>query len=186
MRDGDVDTFARTYADHARVVVAPTAEHARERLVSDWLEAEESGEDAVMPAHRRRDVAELNQRARERLRALGRIGPDQLHTARLGFAVGDRVIARRNNRRLGVINGDAGRLTAIDARRLNLEIGDGRNLELAAAYAHAGHLDHGYALTAHLAQGSTVDRAFVLGSDDLYREWATQRSRATGSRRAST
>ena len=26
-------------------------------------------------------------------------------------------------------------------------------------------------LTAHRAQGATVDRAFVLGSDELYREW---------------
>src|SRR5206468_8812731 len=26
-------------------------------------------------------------------------------------------------------------------------------------------------LTAHAAQGATVDRAFVLGSDALYREW---------------
>ncbi|HZC75087.1 MAG TPA: hypothetical protein VE220_03850 [Gaiellaceae bacterium] len=133
----------------------------------------------------RRDVAQLNQRARERLRALGRIGPDRLHAGPRVFAAGDRVIARRNDRRLGVINGDAGRLTAIDAGRLNVELSDGRNLELPAAYAHAGHLDHGYALTAHLAQGSTVDRAFVLGSDELYRAWgytALSRHRAEARR----
>src|SRR3954469_7670683 len=39
------------------------------------------------------------------------------------------------------------------------------------SYARAGHLAHGYALTAHPAQGATVDRAFVLGSEELYREW---------------
>src|SRR3954451_18105751 len=26
-------------------------------------------------------------------------------------------------------------------------------------------------MTAHRAQGATVDRSFVLGSDELYREW---------------
>jgi hypothetical protein len=38
-------------------------------------------------------------------------------------------------------------------------------------YLTAGRLDHGYAITAHRAQGATVDRTFVLGSEDLYREW---------------
>lgn len=33
-------------------------------------------------------------------------------------------------------------------------------------------LDHGYAITAHRAQGATVERTFVLGSQELYREWA--------------
>ena len=87
------------------------------------------------------------------------------------FAVGDRVIARRNDRRLGVLNGDLGRLTAIRSDHVRVALDDGRELELPGAYARDGHLDHGYALTAHLAQGSTVDRAFVLGSDELYREW---------------
>ena len=31
---------------------------------------------------------------------------------------------------------------------------------------------HGYAVTGHVAQGLTTDRAFVLASDELYREWA--------------
>jgi len=32
-------------------------------------------------------------------------------------------------------------------------------------------LVHGYAVTAHIAQGSTTDRAFILGSDAAYCEW---------------
>src|SRR5690606_32610049 len=33
-----------------------------------------------------------------------------------------------------------------------------------------GHLSHGCAVTAHKAQGATVDQAWVLGSDGAYRE----------------
>ena len=41
-------------------------------------------------------------------------------------------------------------------------------------------LEHGYAITAHAAQGVTCRHALVLARDDTYREWAyTTMSRAT-------
>jgi hypothetical protein len=186
LRSGDVERFARAYERHGRIVASPTGEESREQLVVDWLRARSRGEQAIMLAHRRRDVADLNQRARRQLRALGRLGPDQLVTDAGAFAEGDRVVARRNDRRLGIVNGDVGRLALVDGPRLTVVLDDGRYVELPDRYARDGHLQHAYALTAHLAQGSTVDRAFVLGSDELYREWATPRCRATGRRRAST
>jgi hypothetical protein len=56
----------------------------------------------------------------------------------------------------------------LDDTRLTVALDDGRSTELPHGYANDGHLDHGYAITAHRAQGATVDRAFVLGSDELY------------------
>jgi len=41
---------------------------------------------------------------------------------------------------------------------------------LPPTYLDAGHLGLGYATTIHKSQGATVGRAFVLGSDALYRE----------------
>ena len=40
LRDGDVERFARDYQAHGRVIAAPSADHARERLVEDWLAAQ--------------------------------------------------------------------------------------------------------------------------------------------------
>jgi conjugative relaxase-like TrwC/TraI family protein len=171
LRDGDVDRFADAYHEHGRIVAAPTAEAARERLVADWLASHNRGERAVMLAHRRRDVADLNERARRALRERGKIGDDQLTARGRSFAVGDRVVARRNDRRLGIVNGDTGRVAAIDDHVVTLALADDRTVRVPESYVCAGHLEHGYALTAHLAQGATVDRAFILGSDELYREW---------------
>lgn len=47
----------------------------------------------------------------------------------------------------------------------------GKVVPLDPSYLQEGQLSHAYALTAHKAQGMTVDRAFVRGSDELYREW---------------
>ncbi|MGH2949713.1 MAG: MobF family relaxase [Solirubrobacteraceae bacterium] len=170
LREGDVDRFARAYHDRGRLVAMPNAQAAREALVADWWAAQQRGADALMIAHRRSDVADLNARARDRMRQVGRLGSSELLSGGREYAVGDRVIATRNDYELGVVNGDAGVVAAIAREGLTIELDGGRRVELPARYAAEG-LDHGYAITAHRAQGATVDAAFVLGSDELYREW---------------
>jgi hypothetical protein len=105
------------------------------------------------------------------MRAAGRLGVDALVAGERVFAVGDRVVTTRNDGRLGVVNGESGTLIRIGQGTLTVELDRGARVELPESYACEGRLDHGYATTAHRAQGATVDRAFVLGSDELYREW---------------
>jgi hypothetical protein len=140
-------------------------------MVQAWCNAHAGGDTAVMIAHRRSDVAELNTLARARLRAGGRIGDDLLASAARGFASGDRIVITRNDRALGVVNGQTGVVAGLRQGHVEIRFDDGRWVGLPEPFVRAGHLDHGYALTAHRAQGATVDRAFVLGSDELYREW---------------
>ena len=71
LRDGRPEPALAAYAAHDRLTVEPTGDAARERLVADWWAAGDPDE-AVMIAHRRADVADLNARARERMRAAGR------------------------------------------------------------------------------------------------------------------
>jgi len=144
-------------------------------MVADWYAAtsEHPDQDSVMLAHRRADVAELNERARAMLRADGRLGETELEANGRAFAVGDRVVACRNDRANAITNGQRATVANLDEERrsLTLAFDDGRAVEVPAGYIEDGQLDHAYAMTAHRAQGATVDRTFVLGSDDLYREW---------------
>ena len=173
LRDGNTERFVREYHEHGRLVVAPTADDAREGLVADWWHSFERGEQALMIAHRRADVADLNERARDQMRQADRLGPDELTTADdRAFAAGDRVVATRNDRRLGILNGQGGTLSEIRDDQLTVALDDDRKVELPRGYAEDGGLEHGYAITAHRTQGATVDRTFVLGSEGLYREWA--------------
>jgi Ti-type conjugative transfer relaxase TraA len=175
LRQGRVQAWSDAYRDHGRLVARPTADELRETLVEDWWEATRRPDtsDAVMIAHRRTDVADLNALARDRMRRDGRLGEDELLAGSRAFAVGDRVIARRNDRRADVVNGMRAEVVGVDmdARSVAVRVADGTERTLASEYLDDGWLDHGYALTAHAAQGATVDRSFVLGSDELYREW---------------
>ena len=72
----------------------------------------------------------------------------------------------------GVNNGVKATVAAVDTPRGTITVGDGPRPQgdRAPTTSPAGHVAHGYATTIHKAQGATVDRAFLLGSDTLYRE----------------
>jgi conjugative relaxase-like TrwC/TraI family protein len=173
LRDGVPAEAIRVYEANERLVVGAEREAVIARLVSDWWSA--GGHDqTAMIALRRADVAELNTRARILMREAGRLGPD-IEFAGGTFACGDWVVLRRNERRLGVANGDVGVLVGVDAERgLAVQIG-GRLARLPSSYIGAASrrptIQHAYAITGHVAQGLTLDRAFVLGSPEIYREW---------------
>jgi conjugative relaxase-like TrwC/TraI family protein len=175
LRQGKVEAWTDAYRDHGRLVARPTANELRETLVDDWWESarEPGGDDTIMIAHRRADVAELNTLARSRMHRDRRLGTDQLDAGDRAFAVGDRVIARRNDRRADIVNGTRAKVVGVDheTRTVSLQLRDGTKRAIGSSYLDEGWLDHAYALTAHAAQGATVDRSFVLGSDELYREW---------------
>ena len=95
--------------------------------------------------------------------------------------MGDRVIARRNDRELDVDNGTRGTVRAVDpdTQAITIETDAGEFRQLPAHYV-AEHLEHAYALTGHGSQGATVERAVVVGPpEDFTNEWAyTALSRA--------
>ena len=156
------------------------------RLVRDW-HATNDPHGSLMIAHYRADVRELNGRARAVMRATGHLGHEELVLGDGRFATGDHVIVKRNSSRLEVRNGERGVIEAIDPSTgaLSVRFPD-RVAELDAAFLSQTTLggrptlEHGYAITAHAAQGTTCLHALVLARDDTYREWAyTTMSRAT-------
>jgi conjugative relaxase-like TrwC/TraI family protein len=169
LRSGDVALALSAYDDHGRIRLSGSMTEARRDLVGRWLSARGSGEDALMLAVNRRDVAALNLEARDILQRRDQVGVDLVTVGGRAFALGDEVLCLRNARRLGVLNGTLGTVAGIDGTDLAIDTADGPR-SLPHRYVAAGHLDYGYATTVHKAQGATYDRAFVLATESLTRE----------------
>jgi Ti-type conjugative transfer relaxase TraA len=172
LRSGSVARAVAAYNQAGRVNLAATADAARDALVGDWWAARQSGRTAAMYALRRSDVDDLNRRARHHLRAAGLLGADSIRVAGRELAAGDEIVCLRNDRRLGVRNGTTATITEVDHTlgAITITVDDDTARCLPADYLDAGHVTHSYATTVHKAQGATVDRAFLLGSEHLYRE----------------
>jgi ATP-dependent exoDNAse (exonuclease V) alpha subunit len=142
--------------------------------VSTWAQAEfDSPGRNLMLAHDRHDVAELNRLAREWREQWGFISDRRITLAGTEWAIGDRMVCRRNDYALGARNGTQG--TVVDlgrhAEHLDLLTDHGETIRIPAGYL--GHARHGYALTGHVSQGESVDRTFVLASPERGgAEWA--------------
>ena len=169
LRAGNVDAAFDSYQLHHRVVHAPTAIDVRNQLAADWYAATLTGDDTLMVAHHNHDVDDLNTRARRHRQADGTLHGPTLTIDDADYQAGDRVVCLRNDRKLGVRNGTRATITAVDAdaRTVTIRTDQNSTHTLPAKYLDAGHLRHGYALTVHKAQGLTVDRCLLLGTDSL-------------------
>ena len=173
LRDGRVGPALDAYLTHHRVHVAADTDGVRERISRDYLAARAAARspyDVVVLAARRGDAAALNDRIRADLRAAGLLDTDGVSVPGAGgcrdYAEGDLVTVTRNDHRRGLLNGTRATLTGVAGGQLMLHTYDDRTVAVPASWA-GGHLDHGYALTVHKAQGLTVDTALLDGTTAL-------------------
>lgn len=181
LHDGDPGPYLADRQD--MISVHETELGALLKLIELWHEAQRKHGQraAVMIARDNLTRERLNQAARARLKYDGFLPKRGLIIGGREYAPGDRVIARRNDRRRDIDNGSIATIVAIDEDNgsaiVETDAGEPRALD--AGYV-AQHLEHGYALTAHGAQGATVSWAGVVGRpQEFTREWAyTALSRA--------
>ncbi len=125
LRLGHVEAAMDRMQRNGSVITADNADQLRDGLVGDWYAARAGGDDVLMVAARRSTVADLNDRARELLAARGELGEEVLHVGGMSFAVGDDVLALRNDYRLGVLNGTRGKVASATKDALKIDLGSG-------------------------------------------------------------
>ncbi|MEY2513134.1 MAG: hypothetical protein QOJ89_492 [bacterium] len=170
--------------EHDRLQVH-TASDAHGGALADWQAAvgKHGIAGAVLIARDQATRGALNRAARKQRGEQGALGLDRAYGP-VVVAVGDRVICRRNDRRVDVDNGTRGTVRATLDDAVVIETDAGTVRELPAGYV-AEHVEHAYCLTGHGMQGGTVEHATVLaGVRDLTKGWSyTALSRARGATR---
>ena len=166
------------YGERGAIHFADELGSAKQAIVRDVIadmDARPDGSRLVL-AHRRVDVAELNDQVRAVRQGRGELAGEQLYQTTEGeraFARGDRILFRENNRDLGVKNGMLGTVERAEPGRLEVRLdsaaGPGKGRAVSVSMADYAAVDHGYATTIHKAQGATVDRTYVLASGTMDR-----------------
>jgi Ti-type conjugative transfer relaxase TraA len=164
------------YQKHNNIIAVETREDARNALIARWAHDHKQNPDAsqLVMAFTRDDVKALNHDIRALRDQTGQLGKSHGITTETGkkrFAIHDRIRFLRNERDLGVKNGSLGIIEGIEHGVLSIKL-DGTDTRVHVDTKFYKHLDYGYAATVHKAQGSTVDRSYVLATTHFDRHTA--------------
>jgi len=166
-------------------------------LISDWAADKAALPAKTMIAGTRAEVRELNDKARALLISAGQVRDAEGLDAEIihrdetreskRFAPGDRVVFTKTDKDVGVANGVAGTIVAIERAmftpllRIELDDANERGDKVVMVPPAFGRFDHAYCLTNHKSQGRTFDSAYCLVNPSMAdREWtyvAASRSR---------
>ncbi len=177
LRHGSVSRAVAMYDLRGKINLAATTDDTIDRAVEAWYrDVAEIGDPAqvLLIGHRNATVHELNRRARALIAEAGVLRGPTVNADGRHFQTGDRVVCLKNRNRLGVLNGDLATVTGVDSDRKTVTVRldrEGRSVNVPHWYLDDGHLDWGYALTGHKAQGATARRAHTVAGDGVDREW---------------
>jgi hypothetical protein len=176
LRHGSVEHAIEMYRKNRRLS-AGNRDEMIAQAVDDWhrhVTATGDPTSGLLIARDNDTVAELNEQARSRLAASKRLDEPTLETNDMVLQAGDRILCRQNQHRLNILNGDLGTVDSVNPDSGSLAVRLDRDPEtrnLPSWYLDHGHVDYGYALTGHKAQGVTTSRAFTLITGGTDREW---------------
>ena len=170
MAEGNFSDALQIFAAKDAIHWSRTQDQARAALVEQWAKdsAAEPDKSRFVFAYTNAEVALLNTDIRAVRRGRGELGEDRmLDTAdgKLAFAAGDRVQFTGTAKPLGLYNGAAGTITAIDGSEVTVQL-DGRKEEVRRFDTSTFQgFRHGYAGTVYKGQGRTLDQTYLYHSE---------------------
>ncbi|MEC4682530.1 MAG: MobF family relaxase [Nitrospirota bacterium] len=173
IREGQIKEGLQKYLDADMITIAKDRDEAIKRTVDSWAGRFDSGDSAktLLTAYKRADVRELNAKARESMQKKDLFSGPRVETTvrdrdgnsegKREFQAGDRLYFKKNDRKMGVMNGETGTLTNIDVtsdgKDCAFTVKMDKGSEVRFDPREYSQIDYGYAITIHKSQGETVD-----------------------------
>jgi conjugative relaxase-like TrwC/TraI family protein len=164
---GRAESALQEFQNRGQLFIDSDRDTAMRRLVGDWHQQIARCSDAIILASTRLETLLMNRICQATRRDAGELAGNSLEVAGEAIFVGDRVIFTKNQPALLVRNGLLG--TVVDAdtdqKELAVRLDDGLTVRVPLDYYD--HLELGYAINVHRAQGTTVQSAFVLAGGSM-------------------
>lgn len=165
LRAGHLPSALTWYARHGRIRPVADRRAAVLTMARAWAGDVAAGRNSLLLAYRRDSVEALNQVARTLIeRAGGLTGPELTAPGGRKYRAGDRVMTLAPGPDGAWVTSQTALVTAVnpDSNVIDARTPEGRHLHFGPEEIGADRLAYGYAMTAHRAQGATVDAAHVL------------------------
>ena len=173
---GNIAEALQVYRNEGCIHRGKNRTAAKKQLVTDMMRSYNVNRDTrrLVLAYTRKDVADLNELIKAEMVKSGAVSAENINTAitvndgdieyqtKQDFAIGDRILFRKNDTQLGVMNGSFGTLCDAADGLFHVELDNGETVSFSPA--DYSHLQLGYATTIHKSQGMTVDEAYVLAT----------------------
>ena len=169
MADGKFRDALDIYAGKEAILWSGNQAEARAAIVDSWARDSAAHPDRTRfaIAFTNTDVGKLNAAIRALRKRRGELGHDhRFATAHgdLSFARGDRIQFTATAKKIGILNGASGCITAIDGRCITVRLDGEAGTVLSFDAAAFADFRHAYAGTVHRAQGRSYDQTYLLYS----------------------
>ncbi|ALG75500.1 hypothetical protein VY88_28185 [Azospirillum thiophilum] len=184
--EGDAAAAVAAHRQRGHIVETSGPDAAVAAVADRLMQARAERRSTIAIAETWHDVRAISAAVRAQLRANGALGQDALtitasgsrpgQSVMLSLAVGDELRFRHRDDRLGVVNGDTGRVLAIAGTVVTVETAGRRIAVDTTQYLDKDGLcplAHAYASTLAAAQGVTVEAPILLSTDRLTKQAAT-------------
>ena len=165
LRAGNLPAAVNWYVAQRRVHPARNSAHAMLEMIRAWAYDVAGGRDALLVAYHRDAVDMLNRAAREVWEKLGQLsGPELEAPGGRRYRAGDRVITLSPGPQGAWVNSQRAVVKSVDLDGSSLVAvtPEGTELHMGPKDIGADQLGYSFALTAHRAQGTTVDATYAL------------------------